>query len=348
MSAARSQRRDRRSRNQTRDTAPFNADALRGVDTVIIDIGDTLVATGRAYTKATRTFYDGLRKETRLSMDEVADGLRHLRNQEFLALPYGLNQHPGLREKFPTGDLVEQFAPLRQRTFQEFMDRSQADRDTVDFLKRLKKQGTKVIFMTSLPESAARFVIQGAGLSGLADKTYAAMDIEQDPALADGQAANSTPLNDSLGGGTDEPIVILDPELDVKQQLAAVMDAEGAQPASTLRIADNRRKDIAPANELGLRTALMTGHRDRTDDKFLRAMRELRQGTGEVQPPYVLPHPPRYQASRDHEAADYVIHTSKQMHGAAYHLETGKAHPAATTAKTTEVTATPPRTGLTG
>ncbi len=320
-------RRNRRGQPQEQASASFTAEALKDIDTVVIDIGDTLLPTSRAYTHATRTLYEGLQKDTRLPMDDIADGMLHLPNQELLALPYGLNQHPGLREKFSTGDLVEDYAILRQRMFQQFLDHVEADRDTVDFVKKLKDQGKKVVFMTSLPESAARFVIQGSGLGGLADKTYAAQDIEQDPAITNGHAANTAPLNETLGGGTDEPIAIVPPGLDVKQELAHLLEAEGADPARTLRIADNQRKDIAPANELGLRTALMTAHRNKGDKGFARAMRELRKGTGAVQPPQVLPARPYYEASRALEKADFVIHTTKQMYGAAHHLETGKAHP---------------------
>ena len=317
----------RRERNTSVEAEPFNAEALNDIDTVVIDLGDTLVATGRAYTRATRTFYEGLAKESRLSIDEVADGLRTLRNQEFLALPYGLNQHPGLREKFPTGDLVEQFAPLRHRTFQKFLEHIHADRDTVDFVKRLKDQGRKVVFMTSLPESAARFVIAGSGLAGLADRTYAAQDIEQDPAIETG-AANGMSLNDTLAAGDlSEPMTILPPELDPREQLEFVLAQEDAKPEATLRIADNDRKDIAPANALGMRTAQMVEHRDATDRNFLKAMRTMREGTMSVFPPRVLPVAPRYEANRGEEQPNFVIRTSKQMHGAAYHVETGKPHP---------------------
>ena len=332
MSQPGRQRRDYRGQQPEQASATFTAAALQSIDTVIIDIGDTLLPTSRAYTHATRTLYEGLQKDTRLPMDDIADGMLHLRNQELLALPYGLNQHPGLREKFSTGDLVEDYAILRQRMFQQFLDQVQADRDTLDFLKKLNSQGKKIVFMTSLPESAARFVIQGSGLGGLAHKTYAAQDIEQDPAITNGHAANTAPLNETLGGGTDEPIAIIPPGLDVKQELAYVLAAEGADPARTLRIADNPRKDIAPANELGLNTALMTAHRHKGDQGFARAMRQLRQGTGAVQPPQILPARPYYEAPRALEKADYAIHTTKQMYGAAHHLDTGKPHPSQTAA----------------
>ena len=335
----------RRGQRQEPANASFTADALKDIDTVIIDISDTLLPTSRAYTHATRTLYEGLQKDTRIPMDDIADGMLHLRNQELLALPYGLNHHPALREKFSTGDLVEDYAILRQRMFQEFQDNVQVDRDTFDFVKKLKAQGTKVVFATSLPESAARFVIQASGLGGMADKTYAAQDIEQDPAINGGMAANTAPLNETLGGGTDEPIAIVPPGLNVKAELAHIMAAEGADPARTLRIADNARKDIAPANELGLRTAIMTAHRGKGDKGFAQAMRRLRRGTGEVQPPQILPPREYYEGDPALEKADFIIHTAKQMYGAAHHLETGKVDPSQAQAADAAPTF---KTGMTG
>lgn len=330
----------RRERQISGAAEPFNARALNGIDTVIMDIGDTLIATGPAYANATRIFYDGLAKESRLSVTEVADGLLSLRNQEFLALPYGLNQHPALREKFPTGDLVEQFAPLRQRSFQAFLERAHADRDTVEFVKRLKDQGRRVVFMTELPESAARFVVAGSGLAGLADHIYAAQDIEQDPAVEQSGAANAASLNETLANGDmSEPLTILPTAINAREQLQFILLAENAAPETTLRIADDARHDIAPANSLGVRTALMTEHRKLTDGKSLNAMRQMRAGTRSVVPPVVLPPAPAFDAGRGMEQADFVINTAKQMNAISHEKDAGQSYSSTTGATAKRVRA---------
>jgi len=309
------------------EAEPFNAEALKDVDLVIVDIGDTLVPTGKAYSVATRILYDGLAKESRLSMNEVADGLRSLPNQELLALPYGLNQHQALRERIPGVDLVEHFAPLRQRMFQAFLENASADRDTIDFLRRLKDQGRKVVFMTNLPEAAAHFVVNGTGLGGIADRIYAAPEIEQDPSAGKQGVANSLRLHETLGGGSTEPVTAIPAGRNARQQLAWVLAEEGADPDRSLRIADNALRDLAPANELGLRTALVQQHRASTDPKFVKTMRRLREGSGTVEPPQIMPPNPAYHAEPGKERPDYVIRTSRQMMGAAHHVDTGKPHP---------------------
>lgn len=297
------------------DPVAFSAQALDGVDTVIIDIGDTLLPTGKAYSIATRVLYDGLAKDSRLPVKDVADGLLALPCQELLTLPYGLNQHAGLREKFPGVDLVERFAPLRQRMTQTLLDNAAADHDSVDFLKRLKQQGRRVILMTGMPESAARLVVRGAGLAGLADRIYAGPDIEPDSPPADSAArpANNPSLAERMALDTSEPVRVMPPGLDPRQQLAHVLAVENIQPAQCLRIADNPRQDIAPANELGLRTVLATQHHVSGDTAFIAPMRRLRQGSGTVQPPRILPPMPPYEPAAGMEQPQFLVRSSQQL-----------------------------------
>ncbi|MEM6901686.1 MAG: hypothetical protein AAF556_00425 [Pseudomonadota bacterium] len=298
-----------RSRTRGQESVPFSAEALKGVTAVVIDLGDTLIPLSRARTMATKVYYEGLTRETGLDRVTVADGLRQLRNQELLTLPFGLNSHGPLAQAFPDEDLVQKFAPLGLQMRRTFGDLAVVDRNTVTFLERLKDQGHKVVLMTALPESAARFALRESGLANLVHHSYPAQDIEQE---APG-GANSRRLNDVLGGGVEVPMTPIPAGLNAKEQLQFVMTSEGLSPKPTLRVADHIRRDLGPAKSVGLRTAHMIAHSAKTDPDLARDMERLRRGSGQVEPPQILPVTPRYEPKAAHVVADYVVQRTEQL-----------------------------------
>ncbi|MBV6634013.1 MAG: HAD family hydrolase [Alphaproteobacteria bacterium] len=298
-----------RAKDRPTETAPFSARALDGVDTVVIDLGDTLIPLGQARNTATKIYYDALARESGLDKVTLADGLRHPRNQELLALPFGLNSHPGLTAAFPDQDLVQKFAPLGLQMRRTFGDLVAADRPTVAFLERLKEQGRKVVVMTALPESAARYALRESGLTNLVHHTYPGQDIEQE---APG-GANSRRLNQVLGGGTEAPMTAIPAGLNMREKLQFVMAAEGAKADSSLRIADHVRRDLGPAKSLGLRTAHITAHWGASDADLAREMHRLRRGSGQVEPLQILPMTPRYEPSAGDMVPDFEIKKTTQL-----------------------------------
>ncbi len=234
-----------------------------GVDTIIMDLDDTIVAGTPAVLAYIETIYEGLHREARLSREDVAKGFGAIRGREIYAFAKAFNEHGPLREKFRHGDLNERFKHIAERADKAFVDALNPDPDFVAAINRWHDQGYRLILMTEGPGSATMVKINDTDWGGKLDRIAVVDEVSPDPAQ-DVSALYPSPLwerTDRLPAGFKEE----------RETIAAALDKMGVDPTRAVMIGNRTDRDLKPMQELGAKTILVNHFNRRPDEAAMKA-----------------------------------------------------------------------------
>ncbi|MEO0391648.1 MAG: HAD family hydrolase [Pseudomonadota bacterium] len=250
------------------------------VNTIVMDLDDTIVSGTPPLLAYIETLYEGLSRETRLSMAEIAKGFAEIRLNEIYAFTKALNQHGPLREKYPHGDLNERFAHIGERANKAFVDALQPDPDFVAAIERWHAQGYRLILMTEGPGSATTTKIDPLPFADALEKVGVVDETSPVPGqtLAQLYPSKLWDLIVPLPAGFKED----------SQVVKAGLDAMGVDPKTTVMIGNRTDRDLKPMHELGAKTILVNHFNRRPNEaalkrqieKYLFGGKEMPKGAG--------------------------------------------------------------------
>lgn len=223
-----------------------------------MDLDDTIVAGTPAILAYIETIYDGLRREARMSAEDVAAGFAAIRGQEIYAFTKAFNQHGPLREKFPHGDLNERFKHIAERADRAFVEALTPDEDFVAAIDTWRKQGYRLILMTEGPGSATVVKMDGTGLGEKMDQMLVVAEGDPDPAI---------PVREGYPSKLWDKIRQLPPGFKESRDVIGKALAEiGVDPKRTVMIGNRTDRDLKPMQELGAATILVNQFNRRPDE----------------------------------------------------------------------------------
>ena len=232
------------------------------VDTIIMDLDDTIVAGTPAVLAYIETIYEGLQREARLSAAEVAAGFGDIRGREIYAFAKAFNEHGPLRQKFPNGDLNERFKHLAERADKAFVDALAPDPDFVAAISQWQDQGYRLILMTEGPGSATVVKVDDMPWADALERV--AVVAETSPvagkAIEDLYPSKLWDRIEPLPAGFKE-----DPEV-----IAAALDRMGVDPKRAVMIGNRTDRDLKAMQELGAATILVNHFNRRPDEAAMK------------------------------------------------------------------------------
>lgn len=232
------------------------------VDTIVLDLDDTIVAGTPAVLAYIETIYEGLHRETRLSRADIAVGFQAIRKQEIYAFSHAFNAHGPLREKFPFGDLNQRFRHIGERAEQAFRDALQPDTGIMSAIADWKQQGYRVLLMTEGPGTATRHKVEGIGLARHLDGMIVVAENDPDADTPASRLFPSTLADRTLAlpSGFKEHVG------DIGKALAQF----GVDPSRAVMIGNRVDRDLAPMQALGARTVLLDHFNHRPNEGALK------------------------------------------------------------------------------
>jgi FMN phosphatase YigB (HAD superfamily) len=258
-----------------------------------------------------RTFFNHLRRETRLPHEIIRQGFEPLIPEYAYIIPLTLNMHEPLKEKYGNIDLVDRFQHIVHTAIDTYKRIARPDPEIVDGFRALKNQGAKLIFFTEGPYSYTAMKLAGSPLAHLADSIYIAEEKEADPLH---------PIKKYYSCEDSKEKFIVLPK-NFKQStdgLKAVLEHHRICPKETMVWGDKLNRDIKPAFDLGMPTVLVTYHTDEFPDTRLAADNLFIFGNGEGMKSW---HSTPYSAldTLDYHP-DFVLTAPRQMAAATAHL----------------------------
>jgi FMN phosphatase YigB (HAD superfamily) len=232
------------------------------VDTIVLDLDDTIVAGTPAVLAYIETIYEGLHRETRLPREQIAKGFQAIRGRETYMFSWGFNEHGPLREKYPHGDLNERFRHIGDAAEKAFRDALTPDPDFMAALGQWHSQGYKLIMLTEGPGSATMHKLEAIGLADKLDGV--AVVAERMPQGVDSAASiypsklwsNTIPL----ASGFKES----------SERIAEALEQFGVDPKRAAMIGNRADRDLKPLAELGARTILVNHFNRRPDEAAMK------------------------------------------------------------------------------
>ncbi|MBV6632716.1 MAG: HAD family hydrolase [Alphaproteobacteria bacterium] len=253
-----------------------NPGDFKDVDTIILDLDDTIVAGTPALLAYVDTIYRGLARMSRLPLSDVAEGFKDIRAEEIYAFASAFNDHGPLKEKFPHRDLNAEFGVIREQAEQAMIAVLEPDPDFVQAIKQWREQGYRLIMMTEGPGSATAVKLNAIGLAD--DMDELAVVSETTPTGIDDLEAEypSTiwPRVKNLPAGFKAK-----PEV-----IAETLKDWGVDPNRSVMIGNRVDRDLAPMQSLGARTILVTQFDRPNEDALKQRFMDLIFAGGERPP----------------------------------------------------------------
>ncbi|MGD9638964.1 MAG: HAD family hydrolase [Alphaproteobacteria bacterium] len=224
------------------------------IKAVITDLDDTLIPFAYSYSHYVNTLVTGIAKAAGMSESEVAKGFNELYLQKgIFQFEDVLNLHKGLANKFPYEDLTKKFEKEIAAAKTVLKNTCKPEKETLETLQGLKKQGKKLVLFTAGPASFTVDKLKAAGLEGLFDTIYAVKD-NRDGGQQEAEAKHPS--------SEWAKIKLLErfPKSSADTYSKIVDDLKIA-PKEAVMMGDNIYQDIYFAKKAGLNTVLVEGHK---------------------------------------------------------------------------------------
>ncbi|MEM6904243.1 MAG: HAD family hydrolase, partial [Pseudomonadota bacterium] len=237
------------------------------VDTIVMDLDDTIVSGTPALLAYVETLYQGLARMSRLPIEKVAEGFKGIRAQEIYAFANAFNDHGPLKDKFPHRDLNEEFALVREQANKAMIEALDADPDFIAAIDGWHAKGYRLIVMTEGPGSATAMKLDAVGLT---DK------IDQVAVVAETTPTGINDIRDAFPGKLWSKLTTL--PAGFKEQPALIAEALkswGVDPNRAVMIGNRVDRDLAPMQELGANTIHMRQYDRANEDALKKRFMEL-------------------------------------------------------------------------
>lgn len=223
------------------------------IDTVIIDLDDTLAPTRKAYIKYASTLIKSISKASGLSVNEIISGFNELHAEhKIFQLENGINNHRQLKEKFPNEDLQKKFTKQIKEAEKVHEKEIKPSKDTLEALKTLKKRGVKLILYTAGPSNYTVKKLNQAGLADVFDNIYAVKDMRPQ----DSENAKAK-YPDFEWEKVTEVCLYPKSKPEVLEQI--IKDAH-TTPSKVAVMGDSLVRDVGIARTVGAKAVFVTGY----------------------------------------------------------------------------------------
>lgn len=221
---------------------------LKGIDNYVFDLDRTLVPTGEAYKAQFSELTKQLVKHTGLDEDFVSDAIQQTSKR--IGSPLfadRLDLVKPIQDLYPGVNLNERFPDIAPTVRTAYHAALQPSQDVVDLLDSLTAQGKPLHVFTASPPATAAEKLDASGLSKYFQTVF---------------TGASHPIEDGPGrellseASTRSKIVELTKLPKANQSgYRQILSYLHVDPESTLMTGDSNALDIAPAKQIGMRTA---------------------------------------------------------------------------------------------
>jgi phosphoglycolate phosphatase-like HAD superfamily hydrolase len=223
-----------------------NADVLKGVNTFVFDLDRTLVPSGDAYAAHGEELTNQLVQHTGLSRDFVASAVDNTTRQlNSRLIEDRLDLIKPIQDLYPGVNLNEKFPDIAPAVKSAYTAALKPRPEVVDLLDTLKSQGKQLhVFTGSGPTTTAE-KLDASGLSKYFDQVF---------------TGGKDPIEDSRAVLTDATTRSKIVELTTYPKVGdagyrQIINHLNVEPQTVLMTGDTNALDIAPAQQVGMRTA---------------------------------------------------------------------------------------------
>ncbi len=246
--------------------------------TIISDLDDTVVPTGKAMHSYMEAMYGGLARASGLPRKDIVKAhTQMMLETSWVRFGEHLNAMNGLTEKFPGEDLQKKFAPEAKAAMEAYHAANKVDPDVRAFYEQAKADGHRLILFSAGSAELVADRLESAGITDLFDHVYCAPNKPIQGDIAATQARHPgvnwdkfTALDHRPKRGGDT------------RGLKHILQAEGIEARHAIMMGDNPVEDVTMAQNAGVKGALVTWYTDRHTETNIPTFAEMHAAMDEL------------------------------------------------------------------